>query len=101
MVDFPKLSISGFSLFLTKTSDHLNQTFSNAFLHLSNEYLVFWPCVFSALSAYHCKQKIGNFKIADFLQVECVLILNVILNISTKFQHYHTSQKSIWLTFHE
>lgn len=35
MVDFPKLSISGFSLFLTKTSDQpnfLNQIFSNAFL---------------------------------------------------------------------
>lgn len=99
MVDFPKLSISGLSLFITKTSDHLNQ------ISLMHSYILvkLIPSIFTVctLRRYHCKRKIGNFKMADFSQVESVLILNVILNISTKFQHYHTSRKSIWLTFHE
>lgn len=63
MVDFPKLSISGFSLFLTKTSDHLNQIFSNAFLHLSNEYLVFLPCVFSGVIIASEKLEISRWQI--------------------------------------
>lgn len=63
MVDFPKLSILGFSLFLTKTSDHLNQIFSNAFLHLSNEYLVFLPCVFSGVIIASKKLEISRWQI--------------------------------------
>lgn len=99
MVDFPKLSISGLSLFLTKTSDHFNQISA---MH-SYTLVKLIPGIFTVciLRRYHCKRNIGNFKMADFSQVENVLILNGILNISTKLQHYHTSRKSIWLTFHE
>lgn len=63
MVDFPKLSILGFSLFHTKTSDHLTQIFSNAFLHLSNEYLVFLPCVFSGVIITSKKLEISSWQI--------------------------------------